>query len=150
MKNKSREDRIITMALQLLEKRIQRSSSVITTTEQAKGFIRLHLEHQEREIFMALYLNNQHQLIASEATSLGTIAESVVYPREIVKRAMEHNAAAVILAHNHPSGYAEPSAADRTITERIASALDLVGTRILDHLVIGHGESVSFAERGWL
>jgi DNA repair protein RadC len=97
-----------------------------------------------------LFLDNQHRLIACETVSIGTINQTSVYPREIVKTALGHNAAAVVVAHNHPSGVAEPSMADRAITKRLQDALSLVEVRTLDHIVLGHGESVSFAERGWL
>ena len=99
---------------------------------------------------MVLYLDTQHRLIASETTSLGTINATSVYPREIIKSALGHNAAAVVFAHNHPSGSAEPSSADRSVTERLIEASTLMGIKVLDHVVIGHGESISFAERGWL
>ena len=89
-------------------------------------------------------------MICGEALFQGTIDAASVYPREVIKRALEHNAAALILAHNHPSGVAEPSQADRRITRRITDALALVDIRILDHFVVGDGEVISFAERGWI
>lgn len=104
----------------------------------------------EREEFIALFLDNQHQLLACETLFTGTINHTEVHPREIVKAALRHNAAAVILAHNHPSGMAEPSRADRLITSNLQNTLLLVDVRVLDHLIIGHREIVSFAERGWL
>ena len=101
-------------------------------------------------LFLVLFLDNQNQLLASEEMFRGTINAASVYPREIVKAALQHNAAAVILAHNHPSGEPEPSLADRSLTERLLAALSLVDIRVLDHLVIGGSNTVSFAERGWL
>jgi DNA repair protein RadC len=115
-----------------------------------KTWLKLHLQPQGRECFMVLFLDNRHRLIASETLSIGTFNATVVYPREVVIRALHHGAAAVVMAHNHPSGAAEPSDADRTLTDRLVSALDLVGIRVLDHLIIGDGEPLSLAERGWL
>ncbi|MEQ3634858.1 DNA repair protein RadC [Alcanivorax sp.] len=100
------------------------------------------------EVFACLFLDNKHRLIAFEKLFQGTIDVAAVYPREVVRRAMEHNAAAVILAHNHPSGVAEPSQADHAITRRLVEALGLVEVRVLDHLVIGDGGWVSLASRG--
>ncbi len=145
-----REQRIISMALQLLEKQIKVRPYSFTSSTQTREYLRLQLEQLEREVFMVLYLDNQHRLIARETVFLGTINEVSVYPREIVKLALHHNAAATILAHSHPSGMAEPSQADRTITQKLKEALSLVDVKVLDHIVMGHGEQVSFAERGWL
>lgn len=142
--------RIIQIALTLLEKQMKQKPIGFNSTVETLQYLRLQLEQLKREVFMVLYLDNQHRLIASEVSSQGTINATSVYPREIVKAALTHNAAAVILAHNHPSGVAEPSHADRTVTERLTKALSLVDVRVLDHVVIGHGESISFAERGWL
>ncbi len=100
------------------------------------------------EVFACLFLDNKHRLIAFEKLFQGTIDAAAVYPREVVRRAMEHNAAAVILAHNHPSGVAEPSQSDHAITRRVVEALGLVEVRVLDHLVIGDGGWVSLASRG--
>jgi DNA repair protein RadC len=100
------------------------------------------------EVFACLFLDNKHRLIAFEKLFQGTIDAAAVYPREVVRRAMEHNAAAVILAHNHPSGVAEPSQSDHAITRRLVEALGLVEVRVLDHLVIGDGGWVSLASRG--
>ncbi|VAW93941.1 UPF0758 family protein, partial [hydrothermal vent metagenome] len=96
------------------------------------------------------FLDTRHRVIEFEELFRGTIDGASVHPREVLRRALAHNAAAVILAHNHPSGIAEPSRADRHITERLTDALALVDVRVLDHLVVGDGEVVSFAERGWL
>ncbi|KOC88014.1 RadC family protein [Winslowiella iniecta] len=108
------------------------------------------LAHQEREIFMVIFLDNQHRVLNSQEMFAGSINSVEVHPREIVREALKINAAALILAHNHPSGMAEPSAADGDITRQIVSAGLLLNIRILDHLVIGQGQYVSFAERGWL
>lgn len=113
-------------------------------------FLMSMLAHREREIFMVIFLDNQHRVISSQEMFAGSINSVEVHPREIVKEALKLNAAALILAHNHPSGIAEPSGADRDITRQIVSAALLFNIRILDHLVIGLGHYVSFAERGWL
>lgn len=103
-----------------------------------------------REVFACLFLDTRHRVIAYEELFFGTLAAASVHPREVVRRALEVHAAAVILAHNHPSGVAEPSRADEALTRRLREALDLVDIRVLDHLVIGDREAVSFAERGLL
>ena len=104
----------------------------------------------EREEFRVLYLNNQNQLIAGETLFTGTINRTEVHPREVIKRALYHNAAAVVLAHNHPSGEVTPSKADRLITERLVQALGLVDIRVPDHLIVGGSQVFSFAEHGLL
>ncbi|MCO6413676.1 MAG: DNA repair protein RadC [Thiogranum sp.] len=102
------------------------------------------------EVFACLFLDTRHRVITYEELFQGTIDSATVHPREVVRRALQHNAAAVILAHNHPSGLAEPSEADRRITGRLKDALGLVDIRVLDHFVIGDRGSVSFSQRGWL
>jgi len=142
--------RVIQMALTLLEKQMKLKPVSFNSSAETLQYLRLQLEELEREVFMVLYLDNQHRLITSETTSMGTINAIAVYPREIIKTALGHNAAAVVVAHNHPSGVAEPSDDDRKVTKRLTEALSLVDIRVLDHVVVGHGQSVSFAERGWL
>ncbi|GLY61388.1 UPF0758 protein [Pectobacterium carotovorum subsp. carotovorum] len=113
-------------------------------------YLQFLLSRREREVFLVLFLDNQHHVIRHQEMFVGTINSVEVHPREIVREALKANAAALILAHNHPSGKAEPSQADRAITEQIVKACLLMEIRVLDHLVIGHGEYVSFAERGWI
>jgi len=122
----------------------------LANPQQVKAFIQHQLRGSMREHFGVLYLDSQHRVLHWEILFSGTLNAAAVYPREVVRAALQQHAAAVILAHNHPSGVAEPSIADRQITERIQQALLLVDIRVLDHLVIGAGVSVSFAERGWL
>lgn len=122
----------------------------LTDPEQAKRFIHAQLKGREQEVFAALFLDSGHRIVTFEELFQGSIEGAVVYPRELVKRALAHNAAAVILAHNHPSGRAEPSDADRRITQELIAALDLIAVRVLDHLVVGDVEVVSMAERGLL
>ncbi|ATM96783.1 DNA repair protein RadC [Yersinia frederiksenii ATCC 33641] len=150
MQDESLQQRIITMALLLLDKQLKRKSVIFPSTTEVKQYLRLQLEQQERELFMVMHLDNQHRLIHCETASLGTLNQTAVYPREIVKTALYHNTAAVILAHNHPSGIPEPSNYDRQMTDRVRTALNLIDVKVLDHIVLGQGAQVSFAERGWL
>ena len=116
----------------------------------AKQFVALTIGALGHEVFAVLFLDNQHRLLKHEEMFRGTLTHTSVYPREVARRALELNCAAVILAHNHPSGAAEPSRADELLTHSLKSALQLVDVRVLDHLVVGHGQVVSFAERGLL
>ncbi|MDB5972898.1 MAG: repair protein RadC [Hydrocarboniphaga sp.] len=115
-----------------------------------RRFLQARLRDRDREVFAALFLDTQHRLLAYEELSVGTLDGASVYPREVVKAALKCSAAAVIFAHNHPSGVAEPSAADRLLTERLQAALRLIDVRVLDHFVVGDASPVSFAERGWI
>lgn len=124
-------------------------SQPLTSPAQTRDFLRIWLRPLQREVFACLFLDNRHRVIARELMFLGSINSATVHPREVVRRALDHNAAAVILAHNHPSGVAEPSSADRAITRELAQALALIEVRVLDHFVVGD-EVVSFAERGLL
>lgn len=144
------KQRIIRRAIRLLEKYQRNPGEQFLDASFTKIWLQLRLTRQEREIFMALYLDNQNRLLEHETLFLGTINNTEVHPREIVKSALRHNAAAVILAHNHPSGVTDASKADRTITDRIVNALNLVEVRVLDHFIIGDGDTLSFAKRGWL
>ncbi|ELP5683673.1 DNA repair protein RadC [Salmonella enterica] len=137
-------------ALTLLEQQLREPGASFTSGSSVRDWLRLQLASLEREEFTALFLDNQHRLIAHETLFTGTINHTQVHPREVVKAALKHNAAAILVAHCHPSGHAEPSEADRRITERLKQALDLVDIRLLDHLVVGGMEIVSLAERGWL
>jgi DNA repair protein RadC len=116
----------------------------------AMELARRRLRHLPYEVFACLYLNNRHQVLAFEELFRGTVDGASVHPREVVRACLKHNACAVIFAHNHPSGIAEPSAADQAINRELCDALRLIGVRVLDHLVIGAGEPVSMAARGLL
>ncbi|WP_116367863.1 RadC family protein [Parahaliea mediterranea] len=118
--------------------------------QQTRLFLSHHLGGREREVFTCLFLDNQHRLLRCEDLFYGTLDGAAVYPREVAVRALQYRAAAVILAHNHPSGVAEPSSADRRITQRLQDALGLLDIRVLDHIIVGRGQSCSFAERGLL
>ena len=137
-------------ALTLLERQLREPGASFTSSHAVRDWLRLQLASLEREEFTVLFLDNQHRLIAHETLFTGTISHTQVHPREVVKAGLKHNAAAIIVAHCHPSGHAEPSNADRQVTTRIQQALDLVDIRLLDHLVIGGMEIVSLSERGWL
>ncbi|MFD0966776.1 DNA repair protein RadC [Seminibacterium arietis] len=119
-----------------------------TNPDLVRMFLQTELENKEREIFMVLFLDNQHRLIKKEEMLLSTINSAAVYPREIIKAALYCNAAAIILAHNHPSGISEPSMADKMITQKIKQAAELVEIRTLDHFIIGKGQYFSFSEMG--
>lgn len=140
---------VLEMTQRYLGETLKRGDA-LTTPQQTKLYLSSILRDRQREAFYILFLDNQHRVIRDEILFEGTIDAASVYPREVVKRALHHNAAAVILAHNHPSGVAEPSQADRRITDRLRDALSLVEIRVLDHFVVGDGEVVSFAERGWI
>ena len=139
----------IELATRYLEERIRRSDA-LTSPSQTSQYLCARLRSRPHEVFACLFLDNRHRVISFEEMFRGTIDGASVYPREVAKRALEVNAAAVIAAHNHPSGVAEPSRTDRAITSRLRDAMALIDVRLLDHFVIGDGEVVSFAERGWL
>lgn len=122
----------------------------IRSPSDTETFLLARLRDRQHEVFCCIYLDNRHRVLCFEELFRGTIDGTSVYPREVVKQALAANAAAVILAHNHPSGVAEPSSSDERITRRIRSALELVDIRLLDHLVIGDGVSTSLASRGLL
>ena len=122
----------------------------LTSPGAVRAFLRSQLAALPHEVFACLFLDNQHRVIAFEELFRGTIDSASVYPREVLKRALAHNAAALILTHNHPSGVAEPSQADLQLTRRLRESLALLDIRVLDHLVIGDGDPVSMAERGLL
>ncbi|HDY8317572.1 TPA: DNA repair protein RadC [Klebsiella pneumoniae] len=144
------DQQTIRVALTLLERQLSEPGAPFTSSNAVRDWLRLQLASLEREEFTVLFLDNQHCLIAHETLFTGTINHTQVHPREVVKSGLRYNAAAAVLAHNHPSGKAEPSQADRQVTTRIQQALELVDIRLLDHLVVGGMEITSFAERGWL
>jgi DNA repair protein RadC len=128
-----------------------RERDLLSSPGQVRNWLRLKLAGQAHEIFMALWLDAQNRLLAAEELFTGTLTQTSVYPREVVKTALAHNAAAVILAHNHPSGVAEPSRADEMLTRALHEALAMVDVKLLDHFIVaGNAQPVSFAERGLL
>ena len=141
------EDRVIERALKILMARMRTAES-LSSPGAVRDYLRLALSGREHEVFVVIYLDAQHRVLHSEELFRGTLTQTSVYPREVVKAALAANAAAVILAHNHPSGIAEPSHADELLTRQLKAALALVDVRVLDHFVVAGAASLSFAERG--
>lgn len=137
----------ISEAIGYLDGRL-RSPRAYTTTSDVRDFCQLHIADERDEQFCCIFLDNQHRMISFEKLFSGTIDGASVYPRVVVRRALELNAAALIFTHNHPSGLPEPSSADQSITRRLKDALALIDVRVLDHIVVGSEGTVSMAERG--
>ena len=149
--DRATEDAVIEQAMAILDRRLSREGCPSMTDPSTAGrYVKARLASREREVFLVLFLDCRHRLIAAEEMFHGTFDGSEVHPREVARRALALNAGAVILGHNHPSGHAEPSAADRAVTARLKQALALVEVRLLDHFVVAHGEPVSMAARGWI
>ncbi|MEQ6435093.1 DNA repair protein RadC [Comamonas sp. w2-DMI] len=127
-----------------------REREVFSSPQAVKHFLQLHLAAKPHEVFAVLFLDSQHRLLALEEMFRGTLTQTSVYPREVVLRALHHQAAAVILAHNHPSGQVAPSSADRSLTATLKSALALIDVRVLDHVIVAPGAALSMAEEGLL
>jgi DNA repair protein RadC len=127
-----------------------RERSPLTSPGAVRDYLRFTLGQREHEVFVCIWLDAQHKVIKSEELFEGTLTQTSVYPREIVKRAIERNAAAVIFAHNHPSGVAQPSQADELLTRNLKEALALVEVKVLDHFIVAGNQAISFAERGLL
>ncbi|MGB5306191.1 MAG: DNA repair protein RadC [Gammaproteobacteria bacterium] len=140
---------LLELARRHLQEQLRRDD-ILEHPEATRRFLSSRLRHYQQEVFACLFLDNRHRVILFEELFRGTIDGASVHPREVVRRALQHNAAAVILAHNHPSGVAEPSRADIQLTRRLTDALALVDIRVLDHFIIGEGDGTSFAERGLL
>ena len=132
-----------------LAERLRRDSA-LESPQAVRDYLKARLRHEPHEVFGCLFLDAKHRVICFEALFFGSIDGASVYPRQVVKRALFHNAAATILVHNHPSGVAEPSQADRQLTERLKEALGLIEVRVLDHFIVGDGEPLSMAEFGWV
>jgi DNA repair protein RadC len=127
-----------------------KSASALTSPGAVRDYLRLSLGRKEEEVFVCIWLDAQHKVIESQAAFRGTLTQTSVYPREIVKAALARNAAAVIFAHNHPSGAAQPSQADELLTRNLKDALSLVEVKVLDHFIVAGSQAISFAERGLL
>lgn len=125
-----------------------RSREVFGSPDAVKHYLQLHLAHRPHEVFAGLFLDAQNRLIAMEELFRGTLTQTSVYPREVVLKALEHHAAAVVLAHNHPSGTVQPSRADEALTQALKASLALVDVRVLDHVIVAPGQALSMAERG--
>lgn len=125
-----------------------KSGDIMDSPQSVRNYLRLSLGEKPHEIFVGIFLDARHRTIITEELFRGTLTQASVYPREVVKRALFHNAAAIIFAHNHPSGIAEPSKSDEVLTQSLKQALALVDVKVLDHFIIGKNETISFAERG--
>ena len=147
--NAVEQDTLIGLALSVLASRHPKGEP-LTTPAKMQEYFQLGYGQLEHEVFSLVLLDNRHRLIDVEEMFRGTVDGASVYPREVVKTALKRNASAVVFVHNHPSGIAEPSEADKHITEQLKHALALVGVRVLDHLVVSHESAVSFAQRGLL
>ena len=147
--SRAEKSSVVKLALAVLSSRY-RPGRAFTAPSDIEGFLRLKLTGRRNEVFGIIYLDTRHRLIKIEELFNGTVDGAAVYPRVVVQQALEKNAAAVVLFHNHPSGVAEPSEADRTITQKLSRALALIDVRLLDHLVVTDGSFVSLAERGWI
>ena len=143
------QDQTIQRALKILAARM-RTAPVLSAPGAVRDYLRLLLHERGHEVFVCVFLDGQHRVLACDELFRGTLMQTSVYPREVVKAALAHNAAAVIFAHNHPSGVAEPSRADELLTQALKQALALLDIRTLDHFVIAGSQLVSFAERGLL
>lgn len=142
-------DSIVAAAKEILATRMTHGET-LGTPGAVRDYLRLLLHNREHEVFVVVLLDAQNRVLASEELFRGTLTQTSVYPREIVKLALSHNAAAVIFAHNHPSGVAEPSRADEALTSSLKQALALVDVKVLDHFIVAGGSALSFAERGLL
>lgn len=142
------EDRVVAEALEILARRLRDPGALFDNPQVVRDYLRLKIASLEHEVFGCVWLDARHQVIEEETLFRGTLTQTSVYPREVVKSALKHNAAAVIFYHNHPSGAAEPSTADELLTRHLKEALGLVDVRALDHFIIAHTKTTSFAERG--
>lgn len=138
---------VVEMARRALREELKKGDAM-SSPKSVRDYLRLSLEGKKHEIFIGIFLDAQNRTIATEELFNGTLTQTSVYPREVVKRALHHNAAAMIFAHNHPSGVAEPSQADEILTQSLKQALALVDVKVLDHFIVGGGNAMSFAERG--
>jgi DNA repair protein RadC len=143
------DEEVLAAAEEILMRKLERQGE-IGNPQQMETWLRHRMAHLEHEEFHLVLLDNRHRILAAERMFRGTVDGASVHPREVVKTALHHNASAVVLAHNHPSQVPEPSAADRAITNELRKALELVGVRVLDHIVVAADRCVSFAARGLL
>lgn len=143
-------DRVVARALKILQDRLKKPGATLDSPGAVRDLLRLLIGAEQREVFVCLWLDCQHRVIEVERAFVGTLTQTSVYPREIVKSALRFNAGAVIFAHNHPSGVAQPSASDELLTRNLKEALALVEVKVLDHMIISGAHALSFAERGLL
>ena len=140
---------VLEMSRRHLAERLRRDSA-LESPQAVRDYLKSLLRHEPHEVFGCLFLDSKHRMLAFEVLFRGSIDSASVYPRQVVKRALAHNAAAVIFCHNHPSGITEPSQADRTLTKRLIEALGLIEVRVLDHFIVGDGQPLSMVEHGWM
>lgn len=146
----AQENQVIDEALHILDRRLFTRGPDLTSPDAVASFLKLQLAQQEHEVFGVIFLDAKHRVLAFEILFHGSIDGATVYPRQVVKRSMNHNAAGAIFVHNHPSGCTDPSQADRLLTTRLKEALALIEVHVLDHFIVGEGRPLSFAECGWL
>lgn len=144
------EQAVIMAALAIVEARLKAVTLTVSSPEPVKNFLKLQLGALEREVFGVMFLNAKNRMIAFEIMFQGTLTQTSVYPREVARRALEHNAASVILAHNHPSGVIMPSTSDKLLTDTLERSLALIDVAVLDHVIVGGVKAYSFAEQGLL
>ncbi|MDO8263721.1 MAG: DNA repair protein RadC [Gallionella sp.] len=147
---RARERGVIDRALEIVGRCFSATGSIFATPDAVKTYLCLHLAGEQHERFAVLFLDVQNRFIAFETMFIGTLTQTSVYPREVVRAAIAHGAAAVVLAHNHPSGTVTPSRADEALTQTLKTALSLIDVRVLDHVIVAPGEALSMAERGLL
>ena len=140
---------VLEMSRRHLAERLRRDSA-LESPQAVRDYLKSVLRHEPHEVFGCMFMDSKHRMLAFEVLFRGSIDSASVYPRQVVKRALAHNAAAVIFCHNHPSGIPEPSEADRTLTQRLIKALDLIEVRVLDHFIVGDGLPLSMVEYGWM
>lgn len=140
---------VLEMSRRHLAERLRRDSA-LQSPQAVRDYLKSLLRHEPHEVFGCLFMDSKHRMLAFEVLFRGSIDSASVYPRQVVKRALAHNAAAVIFCHNHPSGISEPSQADSMLTQHLIKALDLIEVRVLDHFIVGDGQPLSMVERGWM
>ena len=145
---KMADDETIAQALLIIKSRLRKPGECMHSPQAVRDYLSLTLATREAEAFWCIWLDAQNRLISAGEMFTGTLTQTAVYPREIIKAALAHNAAAVILAHNHPSGLCEPSRADELLTQNLKAALAYIDCKVLDHMIVAGGEVLSFAERG--
>jgi len=140
---------VLEMAKRHLAQQLARDD-VLSNPTSVRDYLKAHLRHQPNEVFACLFLDSKHRVLAFEVLFQGTVDAASVYPRQVIRRALAHNAAALILAHNHPSGISNPSEADHSLTRRLKELLSWLDVRLLDHFIVGEGEPLSMAQHGWV
>lgn len=150
MKFSDTEKKVIRLAMAILEQHLREPGATLEAPKSVRDFLRLRLAGELREVFVAIFLDAQHRVIAVEDMFFGTLTQTSVYPREVIRAALDKNAAAMIFAHNHPSGIAQPSQADEFLTRNLKEALTLIDVTVLDHFIVTDSTAISMAERGLL